>query len=108
MIETIQLCKSLNIDEMKEDLWFALCWEQLRKDREDFRINVAPMEKAKTFSVESVYDEQPFGVHKIWVNMAERQVSLHPFVSFNEEDEQGTYLHLDSMLAAGGARLVLS
>ena len=57
MIKAIKT-KKRNENTFPEDMWFSV----LKKDI----TNPAPFDIANSFSIETIFNEQPFGFHKIW------------------------------------------
>jgi hypothetical protein len=69
-IKTIQLLKMIKWEEkydIPEDLWFPI---NLRRY---LNASIAPVDVAKTFSVESIFYSHPMAVHKLLLSYSERR-----------------------------------
>lgn len=66
MLEVIQKCP---YDGNPEDVYFAESCPSIYRKKPSF-------EEAKTFSVENVYNDVSFGVHKPWLELNDTQLSI--------------------------------
>jgi len=56
-----------NYDSLAEDLWFAISFHRY------LNASIAPVDIAKTFSVESIFYSHPMAVHKLLLSYRERR-----------------------------------
>lgn len=79
MIETCTISRGSD-GNRNEDIWFSHCLLESTRERranaEDPLYLVANTTVAKTFSVESVYYEDPLGVHKPWASVTSKQFQM--------------------------------
>jgi hypothetical protein len=66
MIEIINNCK---YDNKPEDIYFSLSCPNIYR-------NIPSFEDAKKFSVETVYNDISFGVHKPWIHLKKEYIML--------------------------------